>query len=176
MAVSSTLTLPGQPAAGGGTEFCPLGGDGKTAPLGIYDVDMQIVGDVSGGNATVTLAFDPRYTSLIQYVQPFVSADAAKGDFQIVLFDLGTLPQIRVGGTMAGVAESMTTKNSTWTWYPPPVWCTGTGRIQCDFPNVDATETYGMTVSMYVFDRNVVQITPLQILNWVALNANTPNP
>lgn len=175
MAVSSTVTLPQQAAVGQGTLYTPFGGDGKSAPLGIYDVDIRVVGDAGGGNAGVTIAFDPRYTSVIAYVLAYVIADTAAGDFQLAIEDsVQALPNTRIVGTLPGVAEAFQAQNSIYMWYPPPIWLDGNGTVSASYVNVDATETYGMSVQMYVFDRNVRQIEAAQFLNMVRIGNNAP--
>ncbi len=175
MAVSSTTILPAQPAVGGGSLFTPFGGDGRIAPLGVYDVDSRVVGDAGGGNATVTIGFDARYTSICAWAQAYVIADTAGGDFQLQLFDNDTsLPNVRVCGVIPGVAEAFQTINSVYLWYPPPIWLPGAGRIASSFLNVDATETYGLATQIYVFDRNVRQLMAMQWLNSIRVGVNSP--
>ncbi len=176
MAVSVAFTLPDQPLAGDGALYTPLGGDGKLAPMGVYDVGAQVVGDASGGNAVVMMDFDPRYTSIVAWIAPWVIADTAAGEFVIQLLDtVHVLPNLRVVGTLPGVTEGFTSRNSTYLWYPPPMWFTSTGRLNCTFVNVDATETYGMSCSIFVFDRNVRQYAPMQWLNAMRIGVSAPN-
>ncbi len=175
MAIASTVLLPDQPAAGGGTKFTPFGGDGTQAPLGCYDVDMHLVGDASGGNAVLTIGFDPRFTSMLVYVLAHVIADTAAGEYQLQLFDNDTaLPNIRVIGTLPGVAETFVSVNSAYLWSPPPIFMAGAGRIGASFPNVDVTETYGIAASIFVFNRDVRQISPMQFLNMSRVGINAP--
>lgn len=175
MAVSVTLSLPAQPSAGDGSLFTPFGGDGRIAPLGVYDIGIQVVGDASGGNATAQVVMDPRYTSLVAWVAGWVEADTAAGEFMYRLTDgVTNLPNLRIVGTYPGVTEGFSSRNSTYLWYPPPIWLTGNGRIDVVAVNVDATETYGLSCAIYVFDRNVRQIAPAQLLNAVRIGVNSP--
>ncbi len=175
MAVSESFALPAQPAAGVGALYEPLGGDGRVAPMGVYSVEAQIVGDASAGNANITMDFDPRYTSVLGWVSPWIVADTAAGDFSIELLNtVTTLPRVRVVGTLPGVAEAFTSRNSAYLWYPPPIWYTANGRLNVTFVNVDATETYGMACCVYIFDRNVKQYAPLQWLNQMRIGVNSP--
>jgi len=174
VAVAVTVVLPAQPATGAGTLFTPFGGDGRSAPLGVYDVDAFVVGDASGGNAVVNIDFDARYTNLLSFAQAGVLADTAAGEFQLQLSDNTVfIPNVRIVGTLPGVTEGFVTPNSVFLWYPPPLFLTGAGRISATFVNVDATETYDLAAQIYVFDRNVRQISPAQLLNMVRITANS---
>ena len=172
MAITSAFQLPAQPAAGVGTIFTPLGGDGKSAPLGQYDVSANLVGDASSGAATIQCSMDPRYMSMIGHVQASVEADTAAGEFQILIADFLPNMQLAMLGTLPGVAEAMFTLNSSYLWFPPPIWMTGASRVQTRYANVDATETYKLDCCIYVFDRNVRQLEAVQWLNMVRVGVN----
>jgi len=175
VAVSEVVSLPAQPSAGDGVLFSPLGGDGRSAPLGIYELGAQVTGDAGGGNATVQINMDPRYTSMVAYCAPFVVADTAETEFVAQIVDLVLfVPNLRVVGTMPFVTEGFSSRNSTFLWYPPPIWLNGNGSIIVSFVNVDATETYGLTASIFVFDRNVRQLAPVQWLNATRIGVNSP--
>ncbi len=173
MSVAVTLILPAQPAAGDGAVFTPFGGDGKTAPLGMYDVGFEIVGDGSGGTATCTLAMDERYTSMVCLANPYIAGDAAAGDFTLFIFDttLGA-PNIRVLGVIPFVGFG--TRNGSYMWYPPPMFLSGSGRLMFQAPNVGVGETYGLSACVYVFDRNVRQLSPISLLNMSRVGLNAP--
>ncbi len=174
MAITSTFALPAQPAAGGGAFFTPFGGDGKIAPIGVWDINFILVGDASGGAASLEILMDPRYMSMVAYAQASVTADTGAGEFQLQLTDTAiAVPNIRVVGTLPGVAETFTAVNSVFLWYPPPVWFTGNGRLSARYPNVDATETYNLDASILVFDRNVRQLTALQFLAQTRIGVNS---
>lgn len=175
MAVGDVITLPAQPVAGDGVLYSPLGGDGRSAPLAVYDIGIQVVGDAGGGNAVVTVNFDPRYTSLVAWVAPFVAADTAATEFFVQLVDTVLFtPNLRIVGTMPFVTEGFSARNSSYLWFPPPMWFNGNGQLNANFVNVDATETYGMNCSIYVFDRNVRQIQAAQWLNMTKIGVNSP--
>lgn len=174
MSVSLTVTLPSQPATGTGSLFTPFGGDGKAAPIGVYDVNMILVGDAGGGTATLEILMDRRYMSMVCYAQASVTADAAAGEFQLQLTNnVVAVPNIRVVGTLPGVAETFTAVNSVFLWYPPPVWFNQDGRLSARYVNVDATETYNLDASILVFDRNVRQLTALQFLAQTRVGVNS---
>lgn len=173
--VSATLALPGQPPAGDGAVFTPFGGNGRLAPIGMWDIGMQVVGDATGALAQCQVQFDPRYTGLVAWVSAWVAADTAAGEFSIQITDAQlSLPNLRIVGTLPGVAEAFQTRNSSYLWYPPPIWLNGEGRLNTFFVNVDATETYGLSCAIYQFDRNVRQYSPAQALNAVRIGVNAP--
>ncbi len=132
-----------------------MGGDGVTAPIGYYDVDAQLVGDASGGNAVIAVTFDGRYTSLLAFANVKVFADTAAGEFSLTLSRSGAFSGLSVVGTFPGVAESFVTANSAYLWSPPPIFFAGDGRLQAHFVNVDATETYILQCQVFAYDRNV---------------------
>ncbi len=173
MAVASTITLPAQPSQGAVT-WVPLGGDGVTAPIGYYDVDVQLVGDASGGNAVIAITFDARYTNLCAWANVKVFADTAAGEFSISMTRSGAFSGLIIVGTLPGVTEGFVTANSTYLWYPPPVFYAGDGRIQAFFLNVDATETYVMTLQVFAYNRDVRNRMNMTWLHQIAPSTNAP--
>jgi len=169
MSVIEAVTLPAQSVIGS-TEFIPLGGDGKSAPLGCYFVTASIVGDASGGTAAVTIACDDRYTNLFAYLNGTISGDAAAGDFHMRLqgptgVNGGMAPSIV--GTIPQVATTVIPDNAAFLWFPPPVYFQGSGFGVFQCPNVDANETYHLQVEVLVFDIDVRRLAPLP---WLMLN------
>jgi len=175
VSVSSSVTLPAQPAAGI-TTFVPLGGDGKLAPQGCYFSRLEVAGDASGGNASVIISFDARYTNLVAYVNPTIQADAGAGDFAVVLQDAsvptGAVQQIV--GTIPQVAATVQTDNASFLWYPPPVYFQGNGLCQVTYPNVGVGETYKVTLEIYVFDINVRRLAALPLLQMNVPGVSAP--
>ncbi len=143
MSVSSEITLPAQPGVGR-VDWVPLGGDGVTAPQGYYDIDVQLVGDASGGTASIVVNFDIRYTSLISFVNAKIEADTAAGEFSLDLErSAGISGGVHVVGTFPGITEGVVLVNSAYLWYPPPIFYAGDGRARFFCVNVDATSTSG---------------------------------
>jgi len=174
MAVSSIVTLPAQPTVGASI-WIPLGGDGVYAPIGYFDVLNQVVGDASGGNATLQINFDRRYTNLLSFVNVGVQADTAAGDFQIAMEEIdGAALGLAVNGTLPGVAETFVTVNSAYMWYPPPVFYPGAGQVRAVFPNVDATETYQATVQVFAYNRDVRSRMNMTWLHQIVPSTNAP--
>lgn len=163
MAVSITLNVPDQPAQGG-LEFLPLGGDGKTAPLGCYLLDAQIDGDASAGNAGININLDPRYTNLVAFINFQADSTTAGPEFILQLRQTGTGSTVtgpRIVGTAPQVALSGI---ASFLWYPPPIYYPGAGFISLTCLNVDATETYSINAEIYCFDIDVRKLAPLYLL------------
>lgn len=175
MSVSSSVTLPAQPTQGV-TEFIPLGGDGKYSPLGCYFCRLEIDGDAGGGNASLTINFDRRYTNLVAYVNLAIQADAAAGDFLTRLQPIAsaTPAQQLICGTIPHVATAIATDNAAFLWYPPPVYYQGRGLSFTGFPNVGVNETYKVTVEIYVFDIDIRRLTPLNFLQMNVPGVSAP--
>ncbi len=173
MAVTSEITLPAQPGIGVVT-WVPLGGDGVTAPIGYYDVVNQVVGDASGGNATCSVIFDGRYTSLLAWANPKIFADAAAGEFSMDLTRSSAFNGLNVVGTFPGVAEAFVTANSSYLWYPPPIFFAGDGRVRFNALNVDATETYVLQCQVFAYDRNVRNRMNMTWLHQLIPSTNAP--
>lgn len=168
MAVAITVTLPAQPAAGR-TVFQPLGGDGKSAPLGCYFVTAEVDGDASGGNAVITIRMDDRYTNLVPYLNLGIQADAAAGDFMMRVHASDANsdpPRVQIVGTIPQIATAVS-DNGQFLWYPPPIFFQGNGIAVASAPNVGVGETYKLQVEVLVFDIDVRRLAPLP---WLMLN------
>ncbi len=167
--------MPAQPTIGE-SAFTPLGGNGQSAPLGCYMTRINVVGDASGGTATLQMNLDTRYTNLVAWVLVGAQAMAAAGEFEIRLIDAATpsVPTIDIVGTLPHVSEAVFVNNASFLWYPPPVYFQQKGIIQSVVVNVDATETYKLTAQIYCFDSNVLRLTPLALLNWNVPGVSAP--
>ncbi len=166
MAVSSSVTLPANPTAGE-TLYIPLGGDGRSAPLGCYFCRVDLAGDASGGGALITINFDQRYTNLVAYANLRIQADAAAGDFsmQVVATSAAaTADRVQIVGTIPQVATAVTGDNGGFLWYPAPIFFQGRGSCLAQVPNVGALETYKLTVEVLCFDIDIRRLTPLPLL------------
>lgn len=159
MAINSAVTLPAQPAAGL-TTFVPLGGTGTLSPLGYFLVELDLVGDAGGGNASLTINGDPRYTNQFAFVNLKIDVATAAAEF-VVSMRLNTaviLNQIQVNGTMPLI--DITQPTSSFVWVPPPMLWETAGALSFVTPNVAATETYRLFTQVMVWDKNVTHQTP----------------
>lgn len=163
MSVALTTNLPAQPTQGI-TNFVPLGGDGKSAPLGCYFVRAEVDGDASGGGVNLTVNMDVRYTNLVAYVNPVINVDAAAGDFAIRIGDSDQVARAAVVGTIPHVATTVVGDNAAFLWFPPPLYFQGGGTASFFCPNVGVLETYKLFLEIYVFDINVLRLQALPML------------
>lgn len=174
MSVTSTVTLPAQPAQGA-LIYEPLGGDGRSAPLGCYFVRLEVDGDAGSGFANLTINFDPRYTNLVAFANLTIEADAAAGDFAMQLrTDAVTTALTLVCGTIPQVATTVSTDNASFLWFPPPIYFKGQGTAIATMLNVGVNETYKLSLEIYVFDINVRQLAPLPILQMNVPGVSAP--
>lgn len=175
VAVALSVTLPAQPADGLNV-FKPLGGSGVSAPLGHYLCDISLDGDASGGNSTVTLILDKRYTNIVAWVNPSIEASAAAAEFICTVtadpVSLEATP--RLVGTLPFVATTVSPVNSAVLWYPPPILYKQSGAIIFVTPNVGAGEDYIVRAQIFCFHDQVEQLTPYQWLRQVQGGANSP--
>lgn len=174
MSVTTTVTLPAQPTIGRSV-LTPLGGNGYTAPHACYMVESSVVGDVSGGTAVVQVVGDARYVNLFAFLNAKIAGDAAAGDFQMSLEETsgGTAPNIHIVGTIPNVATTFSL-NSAFLWFPPPIYYKGVGVASSAFANVGVGETYRMAVQVYLFAIDVLQRTPLPLLQWNVPGVSAP--
>lgn len=177
MSLSSTVSLPAQPAAGR-SEYIALGGDGKTAPMGCYFSRIQLVGDAGGGSITLHINLDPRFTNLVAVVNASVDGAAAAPEFSIVLTP-DTVSSSRSQMTVCGTAPFVTdatsfTDNAAFLWYPPPIYYQQEGQVAFATANVSASELYKLTIEVYVFDSDVRRLTPLSILQMNVPGVSAP--
>jgi len=169
VSVSSTVSLPAQPAQGE-QSYIPLGGDGKFAPLGCYFCRLEVDGDAGGGTASLTINCDVRYTNLIAYSNLLIEADAAAGDFALRIEQTGqiaTPDRVTIVGTIPNVATGVNSDNSSFLWYPPPLFYQGAGVAISKCLNVGVNETYKLAIEVFVFDINVKRLAPM---TWLMQN------
>lgn len=172
MAVTTTLTLPGQPD-GGLAEYVPLGGDGHTAPLAAWMVwGMTDTGDASGGNATLAIVMDPRYTALVSYVALSIrQGTAADADFRARISPQGAIYPTGSDfwgetGVITSVSSTVTGTECNTTLTPVPVMLRQSGddpQLAVQFVNVNG-DVYFLNCLIYLWDINVRQETPMGTL------------
>jgi len=162
MAVTTTVTMPDQPATGQ-VRYIPLGGDGYVAPHSAYSCFISHAMDASGGNSSINLQFDQRFTQMISYMRSEVVGVAA---------DTAVRQFIRIDGDEI---ISDTTFGTYWVgtalssrlWKPPGVIGTSTPSMTAymtsQMVNVDG-DTHNFTCRVYNFDKRARELTPLPIL------------
>lgn len=161
MSVTSTVVLPAQPTLGNVT-LLPLGGNGDDAPRSAYLVSsFRVAGDASVGVATLTITLDTVYQSLVSVVSTASSSATAAAEwiYRIIsLNDQGVavhevaaqVSHLEVGGVTRGL------------WSPPPDF--EAGQIIVETANVDATEVYFVSATIYNFNKRATERTPLSVL------------
>lgn len=120
VAVSSSFTLPNQPANGVVTQV-PLGGDGYTAPFAMYTVvNFATTGDATGGAQTMNMVMDNRYCALLGYAS-MTSTAPADIDIRWSLVGVlgGTVPLMVRAASIDRISSTVTTATVNDTWLPP---------------------------------------------------------
>lgn len=170
MTVTSKVELPAQPDSGT-VQYVPLGGDGVSAPHGQYVVNVANLGDATGGNNLIYVRPDPRWVTLVQFMQGKVTGAAADVN---VRFSITGVGNILVGhnAVLANVDLAPTSIENMGMWVPP-MWLIetpGGGLANLDRPflslvgaNVDG-DTNTLTAFMFVFDRRVRELTPTSVI------------
>lgn len=162
MTVSTTLTMPDQPASGQ-MSYIPLGGDGMNAPHSAYSIFVTVAMDASGGNSQITMFFDERYTQMVSYMRTEVVGVAANASCrQFVRLDgdeicTSTEPALYWSGT--ALASAL--------WKPPGVIVSSRDKSDAymfsQLVNTDG-DTHNFTARVYNFDKRARELTPISVL------------
>lgn len=159
MSVSSSLTLPAQPAIGS-SFFVPLGGDGFTSPMSMFEVAITQDSDASGGTNVATVNFDTRFESVVVRAEIAVDSVTAAADYAMVL---NQSQSNRIGIRTQGQTDfnALVGINHA-AWDLPPIMNAQNIRFEAD--NVDATETAFFSCLVYNFNIDASRRMPLAIL------------
>lgn len=172
MAVDQDTFLPATPA-GGNLDVIPLAGNGVLAPHSAYAGHTVLTSDASGGNSRTRIRFDPRYTSLVTNVMVRATSVAADPTtVSLVLVQSATFYWESLK-SVALVPAITGTVNVLYTWSPPAMLVKGrrltaAGTMEFPYldlvaPNVD-TESFRLHFHMFLFDINVANMVPAQLL------------
>ena len=159
MAVTSILTLPGQPTAGS-SRLVPLNGDGFTSPKSLYEVQVTLTGDATGNQNTITINLDPRYVSLIARIEMVNLGGSTQVEFQLTQRLVGS----GINSSLVGLTVVNTTSNfspCSAFWDPPgllPI-----DQLTCLVANVD-TVVNVLNAWIYNYDINALNTVPIDIL------------
>lgn len=147
----------------------PLGGDGFTSPHSLYIVHAVLDSDASGGSNSITVRFDPRYTSLVSYLQTQVTSGAAAIGCRMEI-RTSALENVTLQQEMPLVAVSGQLRTQGVLWTPPALMVTAETAPATSPPfytsaidNVD-TEALLLTARIYNFDRRARELAPLNLL------------
>ncbi len=163
MSVTATLQLPEQPASGS-TIWVPLGGNGYTAPHSMFEVDLQLANDASGGDTRLFILTDPRWESIIHRVELVVASSAAQAEFTLNLnisAIAGFPPKVPMNLSGEMDFSTLTGTSAAWWDLPPHI---DAQQISCTLDNVDATETSIIRAWVYNFHKDASQRVPLGVL------------
>ncbi len=168
MSVSATLQLPSQPTLGELT-YTPLGGDGLLAPFAAHVVNgFRVVGDASGGNATLEVLLDTRFCHIVAFVATQITqATSADAD---VRYSSGSSDRAATqvhGIVVPALSALINAATIANTWNPAPQVLSGLDapNIRLGFVNVD-TDTYFLEALIYLFRLDVREKTPMGPLLW----------
>lgn len=162
LTVSDTINLHTGVHAGGAIvtprRYRPLGGDGFSAPLSMYEVGISLAGNGSGGIAQLIIEPDERFESLLILCQmTMTSATAAIECF----FQLSIDSVFSRAFIDAVPLDSMQSFNSA-SWNPPPILAFTDARIIIPEPGVGPV----LTTSWFVYNFNIraSELTPMQTI------------
>jgi len=165
LSVTSSFTLPAQPATGSAIQV-PLGGDGFSAPHSAVVLrSITLAHDVSGGSAVMEVILDDRFCSLVSYQQMFI--DQATELAEVVRAEIvgATSPICRDNITLT---PNATLSDTAGIWYPPSWILPGTANrciLRYTAVNVDG-DTSHQNALIYQFDIRVRELTNVGFLNW----------
>ena len=155
MAVSSSLTMPDQPADGF-VDYIPLGGDGFRTPFQMGQIFFRSAGDATGGQHFVTLFIDPVYTWVLNWMEGRRTVAGAAAD---LIFN--------VTPTASGLFhQSYTEVNATTQpviFTPPPLLLETIDaaqtlpRISLETSNVNG-ENVTLTAQLWAFDKRAREL------------------
>ncbi len=159
MSVAETITLPAQPATGD-ILYAPLGGDGWSAPMGMYMMNnVTLAGDVSGGTTSLTVEMDIQFESLIQMISLQIIGIAADQTYRMsiirrrggTIFNAGTAFFPGVSGDTSGYR----------TWNPSAILDAESLLARITNNDGDSLRINGL---IYVFQKRASERVPLNIL------------
>jgi len=165
VSVTSSFTLPAQPATGAAIQV-PLGGDGFAAPHSAVVLrNVNLAHDASGGSAIMETILDDRYVSLVSYMAMFI--DQATELAEVVRAEIvgATSPILREN---IALVPNATLSDTAGVWYPPPWVLPGTSNrciLRYTAVNVDGDTSF-QNALIYQFDIRVRELTNVGFLNW----------
>lgn len=155
MTVTTSVTLPAQPAAGS-VSFLPLGGNGWLAPQSMFMVDIQLTGDVSGGVSQLDIFRDERFEMLIDFMM--VQSDAAAViEYRFDIFRQVQNRVMNCGSTVEDPVDAQSVR----IFSPPAVIDPDSLRVSVANVDGDVTKFKAM---IYNFNIRASERVPLDIL------------
>jgi len=153
MSVEFTLQLPDNPSPAGTTRFVALGGNGFTAPKGVYLVrNFASSGDATAGSHKHNIIMDPDYCSMLGYAS-FLFGAGGDADFKMTLVS-SAVPLMVVAGSTTAVNSALGPQNS-FTWLPPAAITPGSAAqvptLLFSVLNVD-TAVFSCNANIFIYD------------------------
>lgn len=182
MAVTTSVLLPNQPAAGS-TIFVPYGGNGTQSPTSAYAVRIDSTGDASGGDQQVIITPDPQFTSVVSYMHAVVIGATANVPVRIGINpDDPANSNVFGNATYANVGLGASSARAGIFYTPPPMLLVGRDhpveagdqpQLHVTFANQNGREVR-LYALIYNFLRDVAQTTPLnEIFSCLARGAGS---
>lgn len=163
MSVFDTVQLPNQPTSGE-TIWVPLGGNGYTAPHSMFEVNIELNNDASGGDTRLKILMDPRWECIVHRCEAVVSSSAAQAEFtfNLNIDQLNGFPP-KVPMNYQGEMDLSTLNGTSAAFWdlPPHI---DAQQMQLVLDNVDATEVSIFRCWVYNFKKDASQRTPLGLL------------
>lgn len=168
ISVASVVTLPAQPTVGT-VRYIPLGGDGFSAPIAAYAIaGHAVTGDAGGGNASMRIIMDNRYTSLVSWcTMANIQVASADADFRIILFGPGVPTQVDAG-VITAISATVQPTTISRQWNPTPTILAGgdaVASISFIMLNVNL-DVLDLSALIYLFDLRARELTPMGPLLW----------
>lgn len=163
MSVTSTVQLPQQPTTGS-TIWVPLGGNGYTSPHSMFEVDVQLANDASGGDCRLFILTDPRWESIINRAELIVASQAAQAEFtfNLNISQIAGFPPKVPMNYQGEMDLSSLTGTGACSWDLPPH--IDAQQISATLDNVDDTETSIIRAWIFNFHKDASQRVPLNVL------------
>ncbi len=161
MSVSETVNLTGQPAEEGQIRIVPLGGNGIQAPKSMYEVQITLSMDASGGECAITFTRDSRWQSICTLFNGTVEGAAAGVEIMFEAQDAENSGPVARGFANATPIASVVSLNVA-VWNPPPIMTMTRWTVRS--PNVNGDKLI-VNAWLYNFNRRILELSPMwQIL------------
>lgn len=153
--VINTLQLPDQPSPAGVVQYVALGGNGFSAPRGMYTIrNFASTGDALGGEHTHNIIMDPDYCSVIAYAT--MQIDVSAGNRAIHWQIASTAVPLQAENTVVRpVSSGLAGSQIVHTWMPPAFINPGSASevptLVCSVVNVE-DEILNLNVVVLTFD------------------------
>lgn len=173
MTAAAVFELPNQPSSSapdamtGAVTYVPLGGDGKTAPIGAYSLrSLNLPGDGVGA-ASIAVAMDPRYASLIVFMHGAIE-DATPGTDEWIKLTVesDTTAAMVTQEDVPAAPTNLGARDFSKMFTPPPIILPGGGDgsiIRAQFEDA-SDRSFVLEAYILLWDIRVRELTPMSLL------------